>query len=165
MQVKGVQTTAWTGSAETAKFWVAVERQQLQRLAEQVTGRRKEKGWTAEVLAHRSGVSWRTISRIENCESKDPREHTLQALAAAFGVGVEALTGPRLRLDSPESPFEEVLRKLNEVLSRLPEPDEDRLAVEAEEEEAARQSERSESERAAKTRGPQRQAPRRKRRA
>ncbi|WP_139925133.1 helix-turn-helix domain-containing protein [Hymenobacter sp. DG01] len=50
---------------------------------------RKSKGLSQEVLAEQSGVSLRTIQRVEQGETV-PRGHTLQALAAALEVPLEA---------------------------------------------------------------------------
>ncbi|MCR5886260.1 helix-turn-helix domain-containing protein [Hymenobacter sp. J193] len=48
---------------------------------------RKSKGFSQEMLAEQSGVSLRTIQRVEQGETV-PRGHTLQALAAALGVSL-----------------------------------------------------------------------------
>ncbi|WP_133272876.1 helix-turn-helix domain-containing protein [Hymenobacter radiodurans] len=49
---------------------------------------RKEKGFSQEVLAERSGISLRTIQRVERGETI-PRGHTLLALASALEVAIE----------------------------------------------------------------------------
>jgi transcriptional regulator with XRE-family HTH domain len=49
---------------------------------------RKERGFSQEVLAERSGVSLRTIQRVERGETV-PRGHTLLALATALDVSLE----------------------------------------------------------------------------
>ncbi|MFD2787500.1 helix-turn-helix domain-containing protein [Hymenobacter rubripertinctus] len=49
---------------------------------------RKRRGFSQEVLAEHSGVSLRTIQRVEQGETV-PRGHTLQALATALGVSLE----------------------------------------------------------------------------
>ncbi|MBC6609640.1 helix-turn-helix transcriptional regulator [Hymenobacter sp. BT507] len=51
---------------------------------------RKSKGYSQEVLAEESGVSLRTIQRVEQGETV-PRGHTMQALAAALQVPLESL--------------------------------------------------------------------------
>ena len=51
---------------------------------------RKSKGFSQEVLAEQSGVSLRTIQRVEQGETV-PRGHTLHALATALSVPLEAL--------------------------------------------------------------------------
>ena len=52
---------------------------------------RLRKGLTQEELADQTGLSVRTIQRIENGEV-DPRTYTLNALAEALGVELESLT-------------------------------------------------------------------------
>ncbi|MDU0369979.1 helix-turn-helix domain-containing protein [Hymenobacter endophyticus] len=54
-----------------------------------ITAIRKSKGLSQEVLAEQSGVSLRTIQRVEQGET-EPRGYTLQALAAALDVPLEA---------------------------------------------------------------------------
>ncbi|MBJ6107909.1 helix-turn-helix transcriptional regulator [Hymenobacter sp. BT523] len=51
---------------------------------------RKSKGLSQEVLAEQSGVSLRTIQRVEQGATV-PRGYTVQALAAALSVPLEAL--------------------------------------------------------------------------
>ena len=51
---------------------------------------RKSKGFSQEVLAEKSGVSLRTIQRVEQGETV-PRGHTIQALATALEVPLDAL--------------------------------------------------------------------------
>ena len=58
---------------------------------------RKSKGWSQEALAEEAGVSLRTIQRVEQGDSV-PRGYTLQALAAALGVPLDALR------DEPPAP-------------------------------------------------------------
>ncbi|WP_167855391.1 helix-turn-helix domain-containing protein [Hymenobacter fodinae] len=57
---------------------------------------RKSKGVSQEVLAEQSGVSLRTIQRVEQGDTV-PRGYTLQALAAALDVPLEAF-----RSEEPE---------------------------------------------------------------
>ncbi|KAA9339728.1 helix-turn-helix domain-containing protein [Hymenobacter busanensis] len=49
---------------------------------------RKSKGYSQELLAEQSGVSLRTVQRVEQGETV-PRGHTLQALATALGVTLD----------------------------------------------------------------------------
>ncbi|GAB2863610.1 helix-turn-helix domain-containing protein [Hymenobacter ruber] len=57
---------------------------------------RKSKGFSQELLAEQSGVSLRTIQRVEQGETV-PRGHTIQALATALEVPLNALlTAPTL---------------------------------------------------------------------
>ena len=52
---------------------------------------RKQKGMTQEDLADKTGLSVRTIQRIESGEV-DPRSYTLSQIAEALGVKLEELT-------------------------------------------------------------------------
>ncbi|MCC3154188.1 helix-turn-helix transcriptional regulator [Hymenobacter sp. BT770] len=63
--------------------------------AARITALRKSKGLSQEVLAEQSGVSLRTIQRVEQGDSV-PRGHTVQALAAALNVPLDDLR------DAPE---------------------------------------------------------------
>lgn len=58
--------------------------------AERILTIRKSKGFSQELLAEQSGVSLRTIQRVEQGETV-PRGHTMQALATALNVPLEAL--------------------------------------------------------------------------
>lgn len=59
-------------------------------LAHRVAAARKKKGLTQEELADVTGVTVRTIQRIESGETT-PRPYTLKAIAAALGTSFEAL--------------------------------------------------------------------------
>lgn len=58
------------------------------------------KGLTQEELANQTGLSVRTIQRIENGEV-DPRTYTLTALAQALDVELEVLTSKKI--ESPKT--------------------------------------------------------------
>jgi transcriptional regulator with XRE-family HTH domain len=58
--------------------------------AARIQALRKSKGYSQELLAEQSGVSLRTIQRVEQGETV-PRGHTVQALASALDVPLEAL--------------------------------------------------------------------------
>lgn len=58
--------------------------------AERILAIRKSKGFSQELLAEQSGVSLRTIQRVEQGETV-PRGHTMQALATALDVPLDAL--------------------------------------------------------------------------
>lgn len=64
---------------------------------------RKSKGLSQEALAEEAGVSLRTIQRVEQGDTV-PRGYTLQALAAALGVPLEALRENQ----APDAPPAEV---------------------------------------------------------
>jgi transcriptional regulator with XRE-family HTH domain len=61
--------------------------------AARIVALRKSRGWSQEALAEQSGVSLRTIQRVEQGDTV-PRGHTVQALAAALGVTLDALQEP-----------------------------------------------------------------------
>ncbi|MCB2410111.1 helix-turn-helix domain-containing protein [Hymenobacter lucidus] len=80
--------------------------------AARINAIRKSKGLSQEVLAERSGVSLRTIQRVEQGETV-PRGHTLHALAAALEVPLEQFRAeptpeappePQPELAAPEAP-------------------------------------------------------------
>ncbi|OUJ76197.1 helix-turn-helix domain-containing protein [Hymenobacter crusticola] len=56
--------------------------------AARIAAIRKKKGLSQEMLAEQSGISLRTIQRVEQGDTA-PRGYTLQALAAALGVSLE----------------------------------------------------------------------------
>ena len=58
--------------------------------AARILASRKRKGWSQEVLAEHSGVSLRTIQRVEQGQTV-PHGHTVQALAAALQVPLDML--------------------------------------------------------------------------
>ena len=58
--------------------------------AQRVLAIRKSKGLSQELLAEQSGVSLRTIQRVEQGETV-PRGHTMQALATVLAVPLAAL--------------------------------------------------------------------------
>jgi len=59
-------------------------------LATRVREYRTRKGMSQEVLAEKSGISHRTVQRIENGES-NPTGDTLQRLSAALGINPDEL--------------------------------------------------------------------------
>lgn len=59
-------------------------------LAAKIEALRIERGWTKDHLARTSGVSERTVRRIEKGET--PSLDTLQALAAAFNIDCKKIT-------------------------------------------------------------------------
>lgn len=71
---------------------------QGQSLGKRVAQLRKARGWSAEALAYRAGVSSKTINRIESGGVTDPRRNTIQPIADALEVDLFALIG------EPESP-------------------------------------------------------------
>ncbi|GAB3825578.1 helix-turn-helix domain-containing protein [Hymenobacter jeollabukensis] len=72
--------------------------------ADRILTIRKSRGLSQEMLAEQSGVSLRTIQRVEQGDTV-PRGHTLQALAAALGVTLEAFRdAPAAMPAAPEVP-------------------------------------------------------------
>ena len=69
-------------------------------LGEKVSSLRKSKGVSQELLAENSGVSLRTIQRIESGEST-PRPYTLGIIAGVLGVQIDELkpAAPGLEID------------------------------------------------------------------
>lgn len=61
-----------------------------QSLAKRIRTLREQRGWSQQHLGRASGVSARTIQRIERGEY-EPQPQTLQALAATFHLDVSAL--------------------------------------------------------------------------
>jgi transcriptional regulator with XRE-family HTH domain len=54
---------------------------------------RKNKGWSQQKLAEKSGLSFNTITRIEQGIGDSPTLKTLLKLTEAFGVGLDELVG------------------------------------------------------------------------
>jgi transcriptional regulator with XRE-family HTH domain len=79
---------------------------------------RKGKGFSQEVLAERSGVSLRTIQRVEQGDTV-PRGHTVQALAEALGLSLEALRMPDVPSAASSPSTASVLRTDPNVLQLL----------------------------------------------
>ncbi len=60
-------------------------------LAEQIKAQRKARGWTQQELARRSGVSLKSVQRLENPRGDyDPYIETVAKLAATFDVALVA---------------------------------------------------------------------------
>ena len=84
--------------------------------AERILSIRKSKGLSQELLAEQSGVSLRTIQRVEQGETV-PRGHTMQALATALNVPLDSLlaapaTTPVAASAAPELPSDPLLLQL-----------------------------------------------------
>ena len=54
---------------------------------------RKQKGWSQQKLAERTGLSFNTITKIEQGLGKHPTLKTLIKLAEAFEIGLDELVG------------------------------------------------------------------------
>jgi|HubBroStandDraft_6_1064221.scaffolds.fasta_scaffold17260_5 transcriptional regulator with XRE-family HTH domain len=74
-----------------------------------------QEGWGAEELARRSGLAAKTVSRLLNGRTTEPKRATVAALAAALNVDESALVGPRperqqTQLDRIEGMLRELLQ-------------------------------------------------------
>lgn len=81
-------------------------------IGEKINQIRKEKAWSQEDLAERSGLSVRTIQRIENNGSK-PRPFTLQTLAKALEVEVSRLLKQEEKAEQEPAIDFSILRQIN----------------------------------------------------
>ena len=70
-------------------------------IGQEIKQRRKLQGLSIEALSEMSGISSRTIQRIENGETT-PRGHTLQAMADALNCDITALTQPTVQTTSAD---------------------------------------------------------------
>jgi transcriptional regulator with XRE-family HTH domain len=62
-------------------------------LAKRVKELRNRKGWSQQKLAEKTGLSFNTITKIEQGIGDSPTLKTLVKLADAFGVGLDELVG------------------------------------------------------------------------
>lgn len=62
------------------------------RLGAEIRRRRQALGWNLEEFAHRSGLSWRYLSGIEN-DKRDPSLSTIVSIAKALGAEPGELLG------------------------------------------------------------------------
>lgn len=68
----------------------------LDELASGVKAWRESRGWTQAELAQRAGITVSPISKIERRKNPNPESATLEAIAGAFGVGIDGLIrGPQ----------------------------------------------------------------------
>jgi transcriptional regulator with XRE-family HTH domain len=72
------------------------------RIAANLKAARERLGWSREVLAYHSSVSWSAISQIESGRRKDVRLTSLSALADALGVSVDYLIGSAAAATTPQ---------------------------------------------------------------
>ncbi|MBX3218995.1 MAG: helix-turn-helix domain-containing protein [Labilithrix sp.] len=97
------------------------------RIGREIRRRRHAFGWTLEELAHRSGLSARYISNVEN-DRRDPSLSTIVAVAKALGaepgelLGIQAMSptaleaGKLFALLSPEA--QQVALQMMRLLGR-----------------------------------------------
>ncbi|EAQ42436.1 helix-turn-helix domain-containing protein [Polaribacter sp. MED152] len=80
-----------------------------------IKAKRISKGYSIEELSHRSGVSAKTIQRLEN-DLTNPRGFTLQKIADALDIDIEILTNSFKQLNSIDQLNEtgiDELKKMN----------------------------------------------------
>jgi len=71
-----------------------------QRIASNIRARREDAGLSQEALAREARVATRTVSRLENGETENPRRPELHRIAQALGTTIDGLMGID---DEPES--------------------------------------------------------------
>jgi transcriptional regulator with XRE-family HTH domain len=54
---------------------------------------RKNKGWSQQKLAEKAGLSYVTITKIEQGRAKEPTIQTMVKLADALGVSLDEMVG------------------------------------------------------------------------
>lgn len=54
---------------------------------------RKQKGWSQQKLAEKTGLSFNAVTKIEQGLAKHPTLKTLIKLADAFGISIDELIG------------------------------------------------------------------------
>ena len=64
-------------------------------LSKRVKELRKQKGWSQQKLAEKTGLSFNAITKIEQGLAKHPTLKTLVRLADVFEVGLDELVGRR----------------------------------------------------------------------
>lgn len=64
-------------------------------LAKQLKEYRKRKGWTQQKLAEKTGLSFNTITKIEQGIGDSPNLKTLLKLSEALEIGIDELVGKK----------------------------------------------------------------------
>ena len=62
-------------------------------LSRQIKELRKQRGWSQQKLAEKTGLSFNAITKIEQGLAKSPTLNTLVKLSDAFGVSLDTLVG------------------------------------------------------------------------
>jgi len=62
-------------------------------LAKRVKEHRRQKGWTQQKLAEKTGLSFNTITKIEQGIGDSPTLKTLLKLSEALEIGLDELVG------------------------------------------------------------------------
>jgi len=66
-------------------------------LGKRIKEYRKKKGWSQQKLAEKSGLSFNTITRIEQGIGNSPTLKTLLKLADVLEVGLDELAGKKVQ--------------------------------------------------------------------
>jgi len=64
-------------------------------LAKRLKELRKKSGWSQQKLAEKSGLSYNTITKIEQGAATMPTIQTMIRIADAFGISLDELVGRR----------------------------------------------------------------------
>jgi transcriptional regulator with XRE-family HTH domain len=62
-------------------------------LAKNIKKLRKQHKLSQEQLAHKAGITYSTLIKLESGANKNPTIETVQKLANAFGVGLDTVVG------------------------------------------------------------------------
>ena len=62
-------------------------------LANKIKELRKKSGWSQQKLAEEAGVSYNTVTKIEQGAATMPTIQTMIKIADAFGISLDALVG------------------------------------------------------------------------
>jgi len=65
----------------------------IRKLSDQIKNFRKQKGWSQQKLAEKTGLSFNAITKIEQGLAKHPTLKTLIKLSDVFGVSLDELVG------------------------------------------------------------------------
>jgi len=63
------------------------------KLADNMKKLRAKKGWSQQKLAEKSGLSYNTITKIEQGTAKEPIIQTVAKIAEAFKISIDELIG------------------------------------------------------------------------
>jgi len=64
-------------------------------LAKKIKELRKKSGWSQQKLAEKAGVSYNTVTKIEQGVATMPTIQTMIKIADAFGISLDELVGRR----------------------------------------------------------------------
>ena len=62
-------------------------------IARRIKELRKKSGWSQQKLADKAGVSYNTVTKIEQGAATMPTIQTMIKIADAFGISLDALVG------------------------------------------------------------------------